>query len=191
MKIVRTPRPKLRYPKPKIKAGGVFEFKDGFPYAFVSRLNAVGASYRLEYVGRKLKISIITSPSRPWKRIHRVPHNKKHGIEVDIVADIQAKHQNKNPELSAQLNDLVEKFRRKGRKTYLHCPKDPGRACKDVTVCLARCQHKCSELSAANIMPEGDDRIDFFKDLLKIQRLVNVIYGTVRFEDHFKKDDDD
>lgn len=186
--IIRKPRPK-RYPKPKIEEGSVFEFLGGFPYNFVSHLNVVRAAYTLKYIDGGVKIIISSEPKSPEAKPKRRPKGQDHGLEFNIVDDINAKHKEKNPELFNRLKALQEKFVRLGRKTYIYCPLEPARHCKSLATCFARCSHKCGELAIDNLMAKDDDKADFFRDLLIFQRLVNLIYGTVREQDHFDDED--
>lgn len=192
--IIRRPRPKRfprpkRYPKPIVKDGSIFEFEGGFPYKYVGYLNRVKAPYSLSYYPGGIRIKIKGKPKTPDADIVRKPKNQIHGLSFDIVADIAAKHKEKNPELFNRLKALQEKFLRLGRKTYIYCPQEPARHCVSLATCFARCGHKCGELSVEHLMGENDDKAEFFRDLLTFQRLVNLIYGTVREEDHFNNED--
>ena len=179
----------LRKSLPKIEVGTIFEF-DVFPFTFISYLNSTGATfYSTKRSSGKYSLEIFRAP-RHKSRINRIPKEINYNLVVEnLTEDIQQKYSEKNPEIFEQLKNLREQFFKKGRKISIRCHQNSGQYVS-LDTCLARCGLRCAELDANKIKGENDNVADFFRDLLKYQRLVNVIYGTVRQDDRFKKDEE-
>ena len=192
MKIIRRPRPKRfprpkQFPKPILKEGSIFKHKGEFPFKYVSYLNSMQVPYDMTTYGKDIYIEILGEPKRKRPMtVKRRTREAIYNIEINIVDDILAKHPDKNPELFEKIKHLRERFQRLGRKTSLRCPSETARHFVSIETCMARCDRSCIEFSLDKIMAENDDKTEAFKELLQYQRLVNIIYGTVRDEDHIK-----
>lgn len=119
------------------------------------------------------------------RSIKRYPRNfeiirKK---EFPPLYNLEKKPKDEFPELYKELDELRKKFLEKGRKTGIYCLHSKDHHVSDLAVCICRCRKKCSQLSIRNIAGPGEGASDVIDDFIKFQRLVNIIYGTVRKKD--------
>lgn len=118
---------------------------------------------------------------RPVKRFPREDIVRKK--DFPPLYKLELKPKDKYPELYAELQDLKDKFIKKGRKTGIHCFKSRDNHISSLEVCICRCKKKCDQLSIRNLVAPSEGPAEFMDDFIKFQRLVNIIYGTVRDKD--------
>ena len=104
------------------------------------------------------------------------PRSKKLGAELGEVKPFPPKSVGIKEEENMRLGLSV--FGARGRKTTLSCPKRNGRD-NPIDFCIHDCEGKCRDFTVKNIMKPGESLSRFMDDWIKIQRLVNIAYGTV------------
>lgn len=115
---------------------------------------------------------------RPIKRYPRVDR-KQDGFP--LLYKLERKPKDEYPELFEELQNLKEKFLKKGRKISIYCLK--AKHICSIETCLCRCKNKCESLNFRNLVGPEEGPSEYIDDFIRLQRLVNLIYGTVRKKD--------
>jgi len=118
---------------------------------------------------------------RPIKRFPRLKIRRRE--DFPHLYDLEIKPKDEFPELYQEMTELRESFLKKGRKLGIHCLHSRDHHISDLAICICRCKKKCEQLSIRNIAAPGEGPRDVMDDFIKFQRLVNIIYGTVRNKD--------
>ena len=75
----------------------------------------------------------------------------------------------------ADLIKMRERFQRLGRKILIDCGKDGSLI--PIEMCLANCQQVgCVSLQIDNIKGKEESKSDVLNDIIKLQRIVNILY---------------
>lgn len=115
---------------------------------------------------------------RPIKRFPRVDR-RLDGFPP--LYKLECKPKDKFPELFEDLQTLKEKFKKKGRKISIYCMK--AKHICSIETCICRCKKKCEAMNFRNLVGQGEGPSEYIDDFIRLQRLVNMIYGTVRERD--------
>jgi len=125
---------------------------------------------------------------RPIQRFPRGEQIVRRPDGFPPLFDLERKPKDEYPELFEELQKLKEMFKRKGRKTYVHCLRSRDKHMSSLETCLCRCKKKCDEVNFRNLVGPNEGPAQYIDDFIKFQRLVNQIYGTVRTKDIRIKD---
>lgn len=85
----------------------------------------------------------------------------------------------KSPMYKDDMDQLLSIFSARGRKTQLSCPLRNQRKTR-LDICIHTCENKCRKYSIKNLMEKNENRTRFLDDWIKLQRLVNLAYGTAQ-----------
>ena len=193
----RIPKPKRfprvqRYPRPASAKGVEFIFKHKtMPIRYISYLNRIVAGYEFIYKPDYIILCINSDPKYPkGRKVKLCPRKVERKNEEDFpIFYYGPSASDRDPALFAELVALRESFIKKERAVSIRCPKE-ALTFVSLETCFSKCSKRCSQLDLNKMMGPYDEKSEYFQDLLKFQRLVNVLYGTARKEDHFNSTED-
>ena len=168
----------VRKPKGEIKKGNTISF-EGFPFRFISYLDTYGYEYEVKK-DKLIEVSILSDrKNEKGKVFERKVRRVERRDEFDINTGIEPK--DKDPNVYKEYVELRDKFKKKGRVLHVFCLENLHHVALET--CICRCRKKCSSLMFRNLVGDGEGMCSYMTDFLKLQRLVNILYGTVRKKD--------
>jgi len=126
---------------------------------------------------RRYPRKLFPRPVRRW------PRARRYCSDAPFFWQLKKRPQEEYPELYEEFKQLKGLFKAKGRKLEVYCVKRGRQKIVDLDVCLCRCRRKCKSISFRNLVGDGESPAEYIDDFIKYQRLVNMIYGTVRKKD--------
>jgi len=178
MKIKRRPRKIYRIPKESLKKGCVLESKY-FPYKLLMYIIKWGIPYNL-YSNNKMYYLNILGKAK-YKREKHFNRKPRSYSSCEPIYNNGVKPKDKDPVLYKQYKQLRECFINKGRPLHVYCEYDMHQV--SLETCFCRCDKECSSLRPRWLVGEDDGLYSYMNDFMKLQRLVNLLYGTVRKRD--------
>lgn len=170
-----------RVPQPPIERGSVFWSKE--PLLFLLHVNLVEADYITKKEDGLYRIEITKNPISPFGiKPVRVPAPKKRRL-------IYTKQSNRwpteeelkiaNEKVYNQLLSLRETFLQRGRNVVTTC-----KCFGLITIeqCLSHCADDCDGFDPKEVLGERDTMYDLLLDIVKLQRLVNILYNGFDLE---------
>jgi len=183
--------PRIRKPK-IIEKGAIFKFRPNvFRYKLITYLNRHKTPYYLT-LNKEEGYYILEILGDNRNNIRFLKRNPRYVVRAEEFQPIyyqKKKPKEKVPELFHEMKTLEEKFLRLGRRLAITCLDEPSRHYKPLQFCFCRCKKKCENFNLKNIIGPIDDEYECLKDILKLQRISNLIYGTIREQDIFIEND--
>ena len=173
----------IRRSKSEIIQGKVFEFRP-YPYKFIMYLEKWGIQYEIieKYNGYIIEILDDSKYEceEMYRRYPRYIVRNNQGFEPSYVSGIKSK--DKDPNIYKKYQELRQRFIECGRNMSVYCTGQRNHQVA-LEVCICRCKKKCNNLNLRYLVGKNEGMYEYMNDFLKLQRLVNILYGTVRKRD--------
>lgn len=113
-----------------------------------------------------------------WHKPDHVPHI--------LLTDDELR--DRDPHVFEQLEVLRDRFRRAGRSNMMQCAKFKQQI--HIEACMAYCPGDCRYFDVAQLLGDKDTIQELIDDVIKLQRVINILHHRLTCGEKETKDDD-